>query len=101
VQSSEQLFSDLNTVVRERLGVRDWPTGLRSFIIQAGETLKERRFFLTPLNRMGLAPEEAREGDYIPLILGNQVPYMLRSLKRGNYSFTLIGECYVDGFMNG
>lgn len=100
-QSSEQLRSYIARVALEGLRARDWPTAVRSFTIRANGTLKGRRFFPTRSNRMGLVPNEARDGNWIALILGNQVPYVLRSLKRGDYSCRLIGECYIDGFMYG
>jgi hypothetical protein len=43
-------------------------------------------------------PEETRKGDKISVIKGSEVPIILRSGEKG-YSMT--GECYVRGIMDG
>jgi hypothetical protein len=48
---------------------------------------------------MGMAPEEARGGDQICIMLGGEVPFVLRMDDNGHYRF--IGECYVHGIMDG
>ena len=47
-----------------------------------------------------MAPEVALEGDTITLLLGGEVPIVLRSLD-DNGEYTLFGECYVHGVMGG
>jgi len=47
---------------------------------------------------LGLAPPESRVGDYVCLLLGCDVPVILRPSKAVNI---LIGEIYVPGIMYG
>lgn len=55
------------------------------------------------LNPVGLAPPNAELGDLICVLFGCSVPVVLRpsvqESQQGYYTF--IGECYVDGMMNG
>jgi hypothetical protein len=48
---------------------------------------------------MGLAPESAKDGDLVCVILGASVPFILR--ERNNNVFQLVGEPYVHGYMDG
>ncbi|PMD28931.1 hypothetical protein L207DRAFT_380461, partial [Hyaloscypha variabilis F] len=57
-----------------------------------------RKLFTTVQGYMGLAPSTAREGDLVCVLLGGDVPFILRPSK-SNYS--LIGESYVHGIMDG
>nr|KAK5440395.1 hypothetical protein LTR18_007683 [Exophiala xenobiotica] len=60
---------------------------------------KSRRFGLTVDGRMANVPIGAEPGDRICTILGGSVPYVLRAHEDGYYS--LVGECYIQGFMRG
>ncbi|VUC34395.1 unnamed protein product [Clonostachys rosea] len=56
--------------------------------------------FTTEDGALGLCPATAMAGDMIVILYGGDVPYLLRpSEKAGTYRF--IGECYLDGAMNG
>lgn len=48
---------------------------------------------------MGLGPAETQNGDVICIILGSEVPFLLRLGDNGRYTFA--GECYVHGFTDG
>jgi hypothetical protein len=48
---------------------------------------------------MGLGPPLAESGDIVCVLLGAPVPFVLREYAQGKYF--LIGECYMDGFMDG
>ena len=60
---------------------------------------------------MGLAPQDSKHGDLVCVILGCPVPLLLRLVEEGkdnpqaskedSQRYRLLGECYVDGFMNG
>ncbi|KAI9860802.1 MAG: hypothetical protein M1813_005725 [Trichoglossum hirsutum] len=56
------------------------------------------KFFFTKNFRMGLSPLGAQEGDLICLLLGGEVPVLLRRYDDG---YIFIGECYVHGLMDG
>jgi hypothetical protein len=59
-----------------------------------------RQLFRTKQGFLGLGPSTARKGDEIWLLCSGDVPLMLRpSAETPN--FTLVGECYLHGFMHG
>jgi hypothetical protein len=60
---------------------------------------KHRRFYITKKGYYGLAHNEARQGDLVCILLGGNVPFVLRKEKESY--FTLIGESYTHGLMNG
>jgi hypothetical protein len=58
-----------------------------------------RQFFVTSNGLMGMAPPHVQEGDLACVLLGAQVPFLLR---RGNGFYTLVGEIYIsNGYMYG
>jgi hypothetical protein len=59
-----------------------------------------RVFFASGTGFVGLAPYGTKEGDLIFLVLGADVPYVLRPLE-DDEGYELIGEAYVQGVMNG
>jgi hypothetical protein len=58
----------------------------------------DRRFVLIGDGIMGLVPEATLQGDLVYLPLGCSHPVVLRP---GELSYQLIGEAYVNGFMDG
>ncbi|KAK5464848.1 hypothetical protein LTS15_001411 [Exophiala xenobiotica] len=79
--------------IRELLSLQDEAD------ISAMRWSKSRRFGLTVDGRMANVPIGAEPGDRICTILGGSVPYVLRAHEDGYYS--LVGECYIQGFMRG
>ena len=65
-------------------------------------TYPESSFFLTEIGLiggyLGLAPEEVQENDVISIFCGCNFPVVLRPC---GDNYLLIGECYVDGIMDG
>jgi hypothetical protein len=57
-----------------------------------------RKFLRTERGFMGLAPQPAEVGDEVWILLGCDVPMILR--KCDDY-YTLVGECFVYGMMEG
>ncbi|KAI0189064.1 heterokaryon incompatibility protein-domain-containing protein [Astrocystis sublimbata] len=57
------------------------------------------KFVVTDDDRFGNVPLNTRPGDRVCVLLGGEVPFILRPTERGTY--TLVGECYVDGIMDG
>jgi len=97
---------------------------IHQFVARLEEVVWNRRIFKgTPWNRsgttlsqndelFGLAPQQARMGDKICLLYGCSVPVVLRECQGGvsrlcwldqktRSFYEIIGEAYVDGFMNG
>ena len=61
-----------------------------------------RRLVVTEEGLIGMAPRRARKNDLICVLYGCSVPIVLRNREdAGGDTYTFIGECYVDGFMNG
>jgi hypothetical protein len=70
-----------------------------AFLISMIEMNLQSRLFVTQNGRLGMAPNAVQAGDIISLILGAEVPILLRPNRATKYMF--IGECYVHGFMDG
>ncbi|ROW04628.1 hypothetical protein VPNG_07397 [Cytospora leucostoma] len=63
-----------------------------------------RRLMVTDEGHVGMAPVRARKGDVVCVLFGCSVPVALREREgRGadGRVYELIGECYLDGFMDG
>jgi hypothetical protein len=67
-----------------------------------------RCFGLTEKGYMVIGPPGANEGDVLCLIMGAQVPFLLRPISdsdgnklNGEHRYALVGECYVHGLMDG
>ena len=58
-----------------------------------------RRLAVTEEGHLGMAASRATRGDLICVLYGCSIPVLLREQKDGTCE--LIGECYLDGFMNG
>jgi hypothetical protein len=56
-----------------------------------------RRIFITNRGHMGLAPSSIIVGDMVCVILGCQVPLIIRNVNRYQ---VLVGEAYVHGMMD-
>jgi hypothetical protein len=57
-----------------------------------------RRLCRTNSGYIGLVPGYAQEGDEVCVVSGARVPFVLRA--QGTF-YSLIGECYVHGIMDG
>jgi hypothetical protein len=66
---------------------------------QLNKVCHGRCFFVTDKGHMGLGPPEMGKGDLVAVLLGGSVPFILR--EEGQEQYTLVGESYVYGFMNG
>jgi hypothetical protein len=75
---------------------------IRGFLQSCDMNSAYRRLFITEDGRMGLGPPEMLSGDLIAILLGSNVPLCLRSVMnapQGHY--TLVGDTYVHGLMDG
>ena len=71
----------------------------------------QRKFFITKKGLFGLGPGVMREGDWVAVLLGADVPFVLREVGGeqrppsdpfpDDVKFQLVGECYVNGLMTG
>ncbi|KAG8531870.1 uncharacterized protein KY384_003506 [Bacidia gigantensis] len=62
---------------------------------------RNRRFCVTKQGYIGWVPSSAKEGDRICLLLGGQVPYVVRPHKKRKGEWQFLGEAYVHGIMRG
>jgi hypothetical protein len=60
-----------------------------------------RRFFVTKEGRLGQASLAARVGDGFFVALGAQVPFVVRRTGTGAGGYEFVGECFLDGVMDG
>jgi hypothetical protein len=64
------------------------------------EAVEQRRFFITHSGFMGLGPVQAKVGDKVVVVIGVNVPLILReetTIER----YAVVGEAYVHGLMDG
>ncbi|KAF7185648.1 Heterokaryon incompatibility protein 6, OR allele [Pseudocercospora fuligena] len=61
---------------------------------------KGRRPFLTNNGHLGCGPEMAEVGDHVVIVLGAEVPYVIRKCPDGEH-YALLGDAYVHGAMDG
>lgn len=102
--------------VKELCGVEDHafhpsqpiPRASKSFFSRFRGTMKakSRRLVVTNTGCVGLGPSKAQKGDAVCILFGCSVPVVLRRLDQsqvrgGRPTFRFIGECYLDGFMDG
>ena len=73
----------------------------RDATLRAMRVLGWRRLVTTYGGYLGLVPAGAIVGDVIAVIMGCDVPLVLRPVMGETSRFTLIGECYVHGIMSG
>ena len=60
----------------------------------------DRSFFITKKGYLGLGPVRAIAGDVVCVLRGGNVPFVLRQ-SNDQASYSLIGEAYVHGIMDG
>ncbi len=60
-----------------------------------------RRLMTTAQGRIGVAPKAAKQGDIICIFFGSTVPMAVRPIPDFEHTFFLVGECYVEGMMDG
>ncbi|CAG8961338.1 hypothetical protein HYFRA_00013799 [Hymenoscyphus fraxineus] len=59
-----------------------------------------RRLVITQRGYLGLVPAETQETNTLCVFCGCQVPFVIRQMQGGE-GYTLIGECYILGWMDG
>jgi hypothetical protein len=72
-----------------------------STILSAGLTMNRRRMFISKEKTVGLAPWDAEQGDIICVLLGCRFPVVLRPRGPSDNYYVLVGEAYIEGFMDG
>jgi len=60
-----------------------------------------RRVFTTVGGRIGFGPSTTRVGDVVCVLNTATVPHLLRKMADGQQDYSLVGEAFVDGMMDG
>ncbi|KAL9075877.1 MAG: hypothetical protein Q9161_001270 [Pseudevernia consocians] len=89
-------FCDLRNAEPKSSEVYD---SLRSFLVN-------QSFIVTQRGHMGIGPRDLEVGDEVWVLFGSRVPFVLRPIaacqtKNSPVTFTLVGDCYVHGCMEG
>lgn len=75
---------------------------LRSGLIEhIAATCHGRRLGISGHGRLGMFPAATAVGDRIVIFHGDDVPHVVRPTKNHDERYTSIGECFVDGLMDG
>lgn len=75
------------------------PDNVQNSLEQIFRFHRSRRLVVTLSGHFGLVPIAARKNDLVFILLGCNVPMVLREVETGEYQ--LIGGCYLHGFMEG
>ncbi len=59
-----------------------------------------RRLFVTKSGHIGLGPPRTQAGDNVAILLGGDVPFILRLNHKVPEKFELVSKCYVHGIMH-
>lgn len=103
--------------LRDICRIEDWyasPNSTRKLMPRASKSLMLRlrgimkkgfrRIAVTTEGHVGVAPKGAQKGDLVCVLFGCSVPVVLRKCEQCDFiepMYELIGEGYLDGFMNG
>lgn len=71
-----------------------------SLLFSLIEKGRSRSIFMTDHGHLGMATNNIRGGDIVTLLLGGELPLILRPVE-GVDIYTFVGECYLHGFMDG
>lgn len=79
-------------------------TAANSYLFALLDASIGRRFSVTAKGRFALVPDGAATGDLVCIVAGASAPLVLREVERSESArrtFALVGDCYVDGYMEG
>jgi hypothetical protein len=91
--------ADLPVVSKSNVDRRD--PDIKNIYSNIGSATWGRRFFRTESGYFGFGPQSCRAGDVIAVLAGGAVPYVLRPLPCPREGFTILGDSYVHGIMDG
>lgn len=60
-----------------------------------------RNFSITTGGRLGQMPLGTERGDLVCILMGGEVPFVIRPTHPGSNSYNMIGDCFLNGVMNG
>jgi hypothetical protein len=62
---------------------------------------RSRHLCITTDERFAWAPWRVKAGDRICIFQGGRIPYVVRLRSDGTGTYTLLGECWIQGLMEG
>jgi hypothetical protein len=71
-----------------------------AYYLIAPQLIAGRTFCITREGYIGLVPLLSKVGDVIVIFCGATTPHVLRQIEGSSY-FSLVGECYIHGMMDG
>ena len=77
---------------------------LYTFRVAIRTVVQDRQLVITKLGRVGLLPAIAQPGDWIIVVAGTRVPFVIRPTGRqyrGQETWYIVGDCYLNGIMYG
>lgn len=77
-----------------------WPKGLAGFSQSLASVRGAYNLCITSMGYIGLLPLATKIGDQVAIFHGCDAPFVIRRSKPDRF-YTLIGECYVHGMMEG
>jgi hypothetical protein len=98
-------FANFLEFIDDVLGEKheDWPETMMTSVTAVEASLAaysgNRQFCITKEGMMAQVPRGTHIGDLICVFRGGKVPFVLRGKRYER--FTLLGDCYVHGIMNG
>ena len=78
-----------------------WWEFIKPYALAMDATLAGRSIFMTRKGMLGIGPRNVRNGDLVCVLLGGDVPFILREVDRGERLNVLVGDAYVQGLMYG
>lgn len=82
-----------------KLEERIYRTHETNAVITAAVSLKS--VFVTKEGYLGLGPAKMQVGDHVFLVPGSNVPFILAPLNNSISNYRIVGDCYLQGIMNG
>ena len=80
-----------------------WDTEIDHILLDVETGTRGRKMFTTRSGCFGLAPQKCQEGDMVVVLLGGDMPYIVRPAppQKSKKCFTILGDSYVHGIMDG
>jgi hypothetical protein len=99
-RASEADYKEYENLLTHITNGTSWPVDTDSIYMALETATLLRRFFITKDSRFGIGPARMEAGDEVYVLKGGCCPLVLRPA--GQISrYTLIGDCFLFGFIDG
>jgi hypothetical protein len=99
IHTHRQALTGKHQLTADSLKERSMGNAFQELKVAFRSALFNRRLCWTKGGHLGLVPRFTKQGDKVIVVPGSPVPFMVREVGKGSYHF--IGECYIDGIMDG